>query len=176
MYNLIFSNIGLDNKQSQIVLYMLKLIIKNSFMWIVVFVMSNLLGTWWTTLVFMLSFMAIRFSFGGWHSKNEYVCFLISVSLSIFFGGIPKIFNANVIILGMAYIFSLVVAIKVGVVDNPTKRLKEEKKTRFKKRGLFILFVVFCVNVLALILGFLEISNSILLGVLVGFTNLLFAR
>lgn len=176
MYNLLFSNIRLEDSQRQIVIYMLKLIIKNSFMWVAVFVIGNILGIWWTTLVFMLSFMSIRFSFGGWHSKNEYVCFLISVCMSILAGSVPKIINFNVMILGVIYIFALFIAIKVGVVDNPTKRLSEEKKAKFKKRGLFILLIVFGVNVVVLEFGLIEISSSIMLGVLIGFTNLLFAK
>lgn len=176
LYLMLFNSIGLDKNQEQIVLYMLKLIVKNSFMWLIVFLISLPLGAWWTTLFFMLSFMAIRHSFGGWHSKNEYICFVVSIFGCILAGYVSKIININLIIYVLVYLFSLIVALKVGVVDNPTKRLSIEKKERFKRRGLIILAMVFFINILFVKLGLTNFSNAVLLGVLIGFINLLFGK
>lgn len=176
LYSMLFNNIGLSTDQEQIVLYMLKLIIKYSCILTIIFVISTVLGVWWTTLTFILSFLAIRYSFGGWHSKNEYICFIISIFVSILAGYTSKIISINVTIYILIYLFALIIAIKVGVVDNPMKRLSVEKKKRFKKRGLVMLMVLFCTNTIFLALNFVSLSNAILLGILIGFVNLLFGR
>lgn len=176
LYSVLFDSINLDKNKKQIVVYSLNLAIRYGMMYLIVIAIALPLGTLMDTLAFMLTFMAIRYSFGGWHSKNEYVCFAISILVSILAGYIPKIIKVNVLIYAAIYILAFVIAIKVGVVDNPVKRLSAEKKIKFKRRGLVILTLLFCINMLMLIFEFRSISIAILTGVFIGFVNLLFGK
>lgn len=172
----LFNNIGLNENQHSIILYVLKVMIKNSFMWLTVLFITSITNTWLPTLIFMLTFMAIRYSFGGWHSKSEYVCFAVSSSVSILAGYIAKMVDVSMIVFVTIYLFALTVALVVGVVDNPVKRLSVEKKKRFKKRGLIILFILFIINIMLFNLRNTEYSNAVLFGILISFFNLLFGR
>ncbi|MCG8483023.1 MAG: accessory gene regulator B family protein [Clostridia bacterium] len=162
--------------KEEILVYMLTRLIANSIFLTLLFAFSTFLEITLTTFVVLVTFLPIRRTFGGWHVQNIYLCLSVSVAVLLAIGYIATLIEFNMIGLGIVYILAYGIALRIGVVDNKNKRLKESRKEKFKKQGLISLTIIVVINVLVLLYGNVFVSNAMVLGTILGFFNLLIAE
>lgn len=137
-------------------------------------------------VVFMVVFINLRSRFGGFHFKNETICIVISILIPIVCSTIAVKYNFYLKILVIVYFIAFMLAISIGTIDNENKRLKYEKKKKFKKDGIKKLTIFFIINLIIyqfykelgqmVNYNILQISNVIILSVIVSLGNPIIAK
>jgi accessory gene regulator protein AgrB len=140
----------------------------------ILFTIGHFLEIKLSIFIFLITFASIRRSFGGFHVKNEYVCMLlISTAIPISLLYMATKIKINTLEIVITYVFGYLIAQKIGVVDNPKKVLKPERKAKFKKQGFITLVIINAIHAYYIFTCKTNISNAITIGVIVAFTNVL---
>lgn len=160
--------------EKEILIYSLERLLINTTLITVIAIISNALNILSLSLIVILTFLPIRFRFGGGHFNKEWLCWLVSVTIAIGGAYLTNYINFTFSFLIIIYVCSYIIALKIGVVDNENKRLEEEIKKKFKKEGLIVLAIIFIINIIAYQSHLQEINDAILIAVIVGFGNLFF--
>lgn len=125
--------------------------------------------------IFLFTFISLRQYLGGLHFKNDNICFLFSIIITIFIplyaNNIPKI---SIVKRTFMVIVTFLLVYFIGVVDNENKKLDDIEKKYLQKRA-FILLLIFSILILLLYDFDYVIFNVILLTILLMDTNILIA-
>lgn len=163
-----------SEEKEQILVYMLNRIFTNVLFLFLLLIFTHLLDVKLTAFIFVTTFLPIRRTFGGWHVSNSYLCLVISIVFPLIVGYLATLIKFNLISIIGIYIIAFIIAMKKGVVDNKNKRLKDFRKAKFKRQGLISLLIIGIIHMIVFIKGICLISNAMTLGIIIGFTNLLF--
>ena len=126
----------------------------NLFIIIVIFLKFNILVE---TIVYMLFFAALRFSTGGFHIKNHFLClitYLLFGSLSYLL--YSYIINSNILLLqnfvcAVCCLISLILVYCFAPVDNENRRHSKNEYKIFRNRSL----ITICIEVLIILVGYM---------------------
>ncbi|WP_432661989.1 accessory gene regulator B family protein [Wukongibacter baidiensis] len=129
-----------------------------------------------SVVIYTVTFIFIRRYFGGYHTKSNLACLILSIIIPMVALFVRYYVNFNIFLLLLIYIVGYIMGVKIGTVDNHNKRLSDEEKNNFKIRGLKVIKIIFVINIIVYLLGFQEISDMMTLAVVFGFGNLLFGR
>lgn len=162
--------------EEEILVYAIERFLNNIIPIVMLIIISSALNMCIPVLVILVSFIPIRSKFGGSHVEKDWMCLILSILIPIIAGLIVGKVDLNIIPILIVYITSYIIAFKVGVVDNPNKRLEKDIKKKFKKHGLVVLTFIFLANTIVFYFGYQVISDAILMGVIIGFGNLLFGK
>lgn len=127
-------------------------------------------------VVFLVCFVSLRKYFGGYHADNSFVCMSISIIVPLICLILSGIINFSLVSLLLLYLLANLIGIKVGTIDNPNRRLREDQKIRFKRKGLIAIKVLFLINIVLHYFNFLEASNMMALATICGSVNLFFKK
>jgi accessory gene regulator protein AgrB len=159
---------GLNEVKQIELIYFLKRIIKNLIFYIITFNIAILLNIFNPVLILLLSYHCVRLRFGGIHLKNQTLCLIISIIAPLGLGYIASNYKFNLLFMVILYAVMILYANYIDVIDNINRPLTVDKKLKFKKQGLITMTILFVLNIIIYILDFVLISNSILMGVLLG--------
>lgn len=162
--------------KEEILVYMVTRLVANIICLTILFIFASVLDIRLTALVMLITFLPIRRTFGGWHVENIYLCIMISIVVPLAAGYLATKTAFNAVFLTVVYSLAYGIALRVGVVDNKNKRLKESRKAKFKKQGLISLTIIALINGWAMLDGHIQVSNAMIFAVAIGFLNLLFAK
>ena len=169
-------HVNYNKDKEEVLTYMFERMLNNIIFLSLLLIFSLVMGVWKQALLFTAIFLPLRSKWGGWHVKSDYLCLAISVVIPIIVAFITKIIDVNYIFIILIYVFAYITAIKIGVVDNPNKRLKLERKAKFKKQGLIILTIITIVHIAIFMAGYAEINDIISITVFLAFFNLWFGK
>lgn len=165
-----------SKEKKEILVYMIMRLITNIIFLLSLLCLSYIFDTILTTFISLLAFLLLRRCFGGWHVQNSYLCLAISIIVPLITGFLAtKIYLGNMSLLSI-YVATYVIVLRVGVVDNKNKILKESRKEKFKEQGMITIFIILIINMLLQSFGYIIISNAILLGLLLNSISLLLGK
>lgn len=167
---------GYDHEKEEILIYMVTRLFQNAIWLIILFFISSYLDILLPVFVSWISFVLLRRCFGGVHVDSSILCLLISIVMILLTGFLATLLDISLYNLMYLYVFNYVVVIRVGVVDNKNKVLKKSRKEKFMKQGMITMCVIFLANMLLQATGFIEISNAIILGILLNSISLLLSK
>lgn len=150
-----------------------QVVIGESVKFIIIFIVSIILGVFIPTLIVTSAFVALRMIAGGYHMDTQGKCLLVSLGLFITASLIAKYtyYQWNTLQLAVliliTFITGLYALIRYAPRDNPNKPITDPDKIRkFKKISLIYLFVWLVVIVILTFLGMNLIAISLGFGVL----------
>lgn len=133
-------NMEYDN---ELVQYALKIIIKYTIFFILIFPLSIYLNIFDSFLIFLICFYLLRIHFGGFHFQNNITCLLFSIVVMLFFPYINKYIFLSRDILILITLFSICCFKKIGPIDNEKKRITLNEKKHHGQIGIIIL-IFYC--------------------------------
>ncbi len=145
--------------------------------WLVpLFAIAHFLNIKFLVAVFILIFLPIRKTFGGWHAPNDLTCTVVSIIFPI---GI-SILATNLVVplyfIIFAYLFALCSVFYKGIVENPKEPISDERKAKLWLIGIIFLLFIFITHIMIIISNKILISNTMTLAILLGFLNLYLVR
>jgi accessory gene regulator protein AgrB len=166
------------NARRSIVTYMIERIINNTILFTCIYTCLGIINLFSginvvaQCTIILITFYPLRINFGGAHLENSMHCLIVSVFLPIVFAFFTYFFSVGFALLITWYIIIYVIGIKYGCVDNPVKRLSDERKARHKKIGLIFLSIIFIINIVIYLLNWQDISDAIFFGAVIAMGNL----
>ena len=160
----------------QFAIMLCEIIIHNSILLFLLFIIANILNIKLLTLLFISTFIPLRRCFGGFHVTSNFLCLIISLIVPVLTSILSLHITIDFIFLIMIYIFAFYTALKIGVVDSDIKRLNFELKTKLKREGIITLLVIFTINIYLYLNKNILVSNIMGLAVMMAFINLYFGK
>lgn len=129
------------------------------------FFISVLLGMVWQNLVFIACYMPLRMNVGGYHTRTQWSCYVLS-TIIIFISLILIKWDAwmNVNFFAILIISSMLL-ILISPIEDENKPISELEKKVYKKRVYIILSVYVMFSSTFWIIGYIQISISILISI-----------
>lgn len=123
-----------------------------------------ILGKIYQSLVLILSFMALRSYFGGYHANTPLHCYLLTVmSISAALSIMKFITIDRFICLGLLVLSSVVILL-LSPIGSKNKPLDEIEKIIYRKKTIIVWSVETCVAIVFIILDITEIHIAITLA------------
>ena len=128
---------------------------------IVMIIIGFLMGILGESVIFIFTFVPLRIFAGGYHSKTQFRCAVVSVLLvTVTFCGIIYIVNSFFVFFLM--LFSFLVIYKYAPVQNGKRPLDELEFIIYKKRSRVIMGVEFLVFIVLFIIGYQKGTNILM--------------
>lgn len=156
-------------KDKEIIVYGLKSAITQILSIISTAVLGCIFGLLWESIVFLVSFSAIRMYAGGYHCQKAIHCYIISSVIMVLVFAIVK-FTPTGYILGMSLamlIFSVPIILKLAPMETETKPLDEVEKQHYRKITIRNLVSECCIISILLITGGNNFAFVMSLGIMV---------
>lgn len=138
-----------DKYPIQVYIYGIELLISSAISTLVIFLIGFLTNTFFESVVFLISFSAVRVYTGGYHSMTYLRCNIIS-ALSyiaiVAFLYIFKDFIANPIVMLSCYAFTMVLAMIFAPVKHENKDMSISDMNKYKTLSLLMITVVFTIS------------------------------
>ncbi len=135
-------------------------------------------GTFINCIFYLIAFVVIRKSAGGFHAETHWgCCCILAVVLSVFIA-LTKLVPHNfyTIISIFSVVFSLAAIIALAPLEHPNKPLSDIDRRRLRKVSL-IYTAIICVLVVAFkLINYESIMVSIALGLLTASSSLIVAK
>lgn len=139
--------------------------------WIITAIIAIATKSVLETMVYMISFMQLRESIGGFHAKTHLGCIIIStvvyvVCLFLWFYT-PYEWHRVIIVSGL--ILHLIFVLAIAPVEHPNKPFSEKEAIKYRKRGCILSFVYSSISLMLIILPWSicsVLSYAIVLGLL----------
>lgn len=110
---------------------------------VVIGILSILLGNCFETIVFMISFITLRRTAGGYHAATHFNCNAIFIATYLFFvmliTFVPESYRAAIIVLGI--IISIAIVYKLAPISHSNSPASEKKYKRCRKNSLICIGV-----------------------------------
>lgn len=102
---------------------------------LITLIIGTLLGKIFETALFLVIFIPLRSLVGGFHVKNENVCFILSIAIfiEILLSALYLQESLEVMWSIRIYIVSMICILLIAPVDCKNKRLNKEKNIKLKK-------------------------------------------
>lgn len=132
-----------------------------------IIIIALLMGMFWQSIIFMLSYLPLRAFAGGYHAKTQLRCYLLSGLLNFAVLLVLKfIIWPNFISIGLGVIAAVVIFF-LSPVEDRNKPLDDLEMTIYKKRTKGLLVIELCVLFLLIGIGLNQIPRCIALSLLV---------
>ncbi len=138
-----------DNYPREVYIYGIELLISSTISTLVILLIGLLTNTFWESVIFLISFSAIRVYTGGYHSMTYLRCNIISawsyIAIVIFLY-LFKDFISNQIVMLSGYILTMLLAIIFAPVKHENKDLSTKDIKKYKFLSLLMITVVFVIS------------------------------
>ena len=154
-----------DSEKREIIAYGLEILLSTAVSVLIITILAILLGTFWETILFLLSFMLLRTYSGGYHAQTHFRCFLILFfAFSINF--MLNIFNINTTIIVFSALASVFIILRYAPVEDKNHPLSKKQKKNNRKICLIMLSILLVVCIIL----FLNQNNKALFNMVYGIT------
>ncbi|OFV69284.1 accessory gene regulator protein B [Acetobacterium wieringae] len=121
----------------------------------------------WESIIFLLTFVPLRFNAGGYHAKTQLRCYLYSVAMiTATLMGIKIIPWTGIICIALTLFVGTIIFF-LAPVEAANKPLGQVEKAVYKKRTRFTLVVFVFLVLLFCYIGQLVISVCIMMGIVI---------
>lgn len=137
-----------DKYPKEIYIYGIELLISSLISTSVILLIGLLTKTFCESIIFLISFSAIRVYTGGYHSMTYLRCNIISASSYIaivVFLYLLRDYVANPTVLLIGYLLTMLLALVFAPVKHENKELSESDIKKYKLLSLLMITVVFAV-------------------------------
>ena len=138
-----------DNYQREVYIYGIELLISSTISTLVIFLIGLLTNTFWESVIFLISFSAIRVYTGGYHSMTYLRCNIISalsyIAIVVFLY-LFRDFISNQTVMLSGYILTMLLAIIFAPVKHENKELTTADIKKYKFLSLLMITVVFTIS------------------------------
>ena len=136
--------------------YCFEIMLSTIINFLVVFVISLITHTIIQTVLYIVSFMIVRGTAGGYHAENHLSCLVILVlSYGSFLALLNILPNMWLKIISLIFIFiSVVLVFILSPIEDHNKPLTEQESKKYKKKSIIVI----------LLLSFLTLVLSVLLS------------
>lgn len=133
-----------------------------------ILVVVSLIGILWGNpieyFLFFISFSILRCYAGGYHADNKITCWLISIILLMFIGGLLKSYEKYTFIIEFSYVISLFIIMIFVPVDSKNRHLDTYEKKEYRIKALAIVAIEAVIILIVGNYGLKEIKAAIMLG------------
>lgn len=164
----------IDSEKRELYAYGAEVVLLNLINLIIPLVISLLSGTLRHYIVFILVFIPLRISSGGYHAKKSENCIIISTLLyvmSIFLFNLSLIEYVNVILF-ILFIFSILAIAIFAPVENINNTLNFKSR----KRNRLVSLLLVSVDSIAILLLEAYISSSVIIFVILASTLMVIGK
>ncbi len=162
----------ISSDTEEIYAYGYEILISETINWIITIIIAFCTGSILETVFYMLAFMRLRESLGGFHAKTHYGCILISTIVYVLFliciYITPNDWYWQIIIFGLSLHTELV--FKIAPIAHPNKPFSDDREfQKFRKRSIARTFIYGLVVSVFIILPWewsKLLAYSIMLGML----------
>lgn len=138
-----------DKYEKEVYIYGIELLISSAVSTSVILLIGLLTHTFFHSIIFLISFSAIRVYTGGYHSMTYLRCNIIS-ALSyvaiVVFQYLFCSFISNLIVMLCGYIFTMLLAVIFAPIKHDNKELSKADIKKYKYLSLLMITVVFAVS------------------------------
>ncbi len=137
-----------DKYPKEIYIYGIELLISSLISTSVILLIGLLTKTFYESVIFLISFSAIRVYTGGYHSMTYLKCNIISASSYIaivVFLYLLRDYVANPTVLLSGYLLTMLLALVFAPVQHENKELSESDKKKYKVLSLLMITVVYAI-------------------------------
>ena len=137
-----------DKYPKEIYIYGIELLISSFISTSVILLIGVLTKTFFESVIFLVSFSAIRVYTGGYHSMTYLRCNIISASsyvAIVIFLYLFRGFIANLIVLLSGYFLTMILALVFAPVKHENKDLDKKDIKKYKLLSVIMITVVFAV-------------------------------
>ena len=117
------------------------------------------MGMFWESIMFMLTYIPIRIYAGGYHSKTQARCYMVS----IFINGFAMI-AIKWIIWHMLLIVSQIGIVALAPIDDNKKLLTDNEKRIYRRNLYGLLCIINCIILICKVLSCLIIVNCMMVA------------
>lgn len=156
-------------KDKEIIVYGLKSAITQGLSIIITSVLGYIFGLLWESIVFLVSFSAIRMYAGGYHFQKAIHCYVVSSGIMILVLTIVKFTPAGyILVTNLAMLtISVPIILKLAPMETETKPLDEVEKQHYRKITIRNLVVECCIILILLIAGINNFAFVMSLGIMI---------
>ena len=161
--NLVNNNI-IDNDEKEIYKYGLEQGILMTINVITIIIVGTCFGMAIESIVFMLTYIPLRTYAGGYHAKNQMICYFFSIGMIIVALVGIKMINLFSIVGVVLIVISYIVIYIFSPVEDHNKLLSKKEKVTYKKKTRKILIIEIVILLMVIGLGEYKIVNSIVVA------------
>lgn len=154
-----------DSEKREIIAYGLEILLSTAVSVLIITILAILLGTFWETILFLLSFMLLRTYSGGYHAQTHFKCFLILI-FAFCINIILNLFNINTVIIVLSALASAFIILRYAPVEDKNHPLSKQQKKNNRKICLIMLSILLVVCIIL----FLNQNNKALFNMVYGIT------
>ena len=130
-----------------------------------ILMIGSILSSFFTTLIFYISFIILRHKVGGYHAETPMGCFFLSILVTVFASGFAIPLAMKKIEFFVLLLFSCFIVFAMKPTNHPNMKMSEDESTENHKRAK--LRVVIEANIAA-ILFYIPTARILGAAVLVG--------
>lgn len=166
----LFKNNIIDEEQIPAVNYGLQYLLMSLFMGITLIIIGIIFSQILQMLGLLLGFFLMRNTIGGYHTKKESTCFIMTVSmLTADLLLIKLISYFNPFLAPLIIIFSWILIILIKPVEHQNRKFSEAEFKMFRRKSIFNMAFITLLSIIAIVLfkdwGML-FATSLFVGVL----------
>lgn len=160
--------------------YAIYIILSSAFHMATVIVLGLVFNLLTESLVFYLSFIAIRKFAGGYHAKTPVRCYLFSFASNIIILCLVKwLSSINTLFIFIFIIFELlcvVLILLISPLDTENNPLTGQEKKMYRMLTSIITILIFIISSLCFFKGYINIGSSMICGVVMSALVLLMRK
>lgn len=160
--------------------YAIYIILSSAFHMATVIVLGLVFNLLTESLVFYLSFIAIRKFAGGYHAKTPVRCYLFSFASNIIILCLVKwLSSINTLFIFIFIIFELlcvVLILLISPLDTENNPLTGQEKKMYRMLTSIITILIFIISSLCFFKGYINIGSSMIYGVVMSALVLLMRK
>lgn len=160
--------------------YAIYIILSSAFHMATVIVLGLVFNLLTESLVFYLSFIAIRKFAGGYHAKTPVRCYLFSFASNIIILCLVKwLSSINTLFIFIFIIFELlcvVLILLISPLDTENNPLTGQEKKMYRMLTSIITILIFIISSLCFFKGYINIGSSMICGVVMSALLLLMRK
>ena len=122
------------------------------------------MGMFWESIMFMLTYIPIRIYAGGYHSKTQARCYMVSIFINGFAMIAIKWIIWHSMICYMLLIVSQIGIVALAPIDDNKKLLNENEKRIYRRNLYGLLCIINCIILICKVLSCLIIVNCMMVA------------
>ena len=159
-----------DEEEAEVVKYGLEIVITRVIFAIVIVVVGLLMGCFFESVVFAISFSLLREYGGGYHAETRKKCFVLSILTLVAALSIIKLAeNFQILALpiwGIALVSVIYILLKVPI-DTPNKRFDEDEMKVYGRKARLLTVILLAAAALLWFLNLGDFTFTILTGIII---------
>ncbi len=170
--NFLSTSLNESHQKKGIYYYGFQVLIGGIIKFMMLAVVSLILGAFLPTMVLMVSFSLLRLVTGGYHMDTFGRCAIVSITMFVIGGVLSRYtyqyvnFIIPMILILLAFIAELYCIIKYSPRDNPNRPITNKKEiTKFRKLAVFNLLMLEIINIILILYNANMYSLSVTFGI-----------